>query len=582
MICCAGPRIVRRFSIGGTILKEQEQKKHRSGRRLFKGLLFLAACGLVMAIVVYTPIFTLQRVEVSGTSYLTKEQICEIGRIHTGEPLFQLQTDAVAQNLMHDLRIESAVVRRRLPDRLEIEVVERKPVATVACDYGYLDLDRSGTVIAAYRALHSVPIPLITGMEVKGLYLGDEVTDENVKKVLYFLNQIDAEALNQISEVNIAKAVFELDDNGLDQLAKIKVIGVGGGGSNAVNRMINLGLQGVEFIAVNTDAQALLKSLAPKRMQIGEKLTRGLGAGAQPEIGQKAAEESRDDILDTLRGADMVFVTAGMGGGTGTGAAPVVAECAREIGALTVGVVTRPFSFEGMKRRRNAELGIENLKKHVDTIITIPNDRLMQVVDKKTPITQAFSIADDVLRQGVKGISDLIALPGLINLDFADVKSIMSNAGSALMGIGEASGENAAVEAAKAAIASPLLETSIDGARGVLLNVTGAEENLSMFEVTEASEAIEKAADSQANIIWGASIDDSMGDTVRVTVIATGFDAPEETVGIPDTKAQQVQPQAQAQPQQTPAQNTQAPDPSIGSTVGTDSFIDIPVWMRKK
>ena len=298
------------------------------------------------------------------------------------------------------------------------------------------------------------------------------------------------------------KAVFELDDNGLDQLAKIKVIGVGGGGSNAVNRMINLGLQGVEFIAVNTDAQALLKSLAPKRMQIGEKLTRGLGAGAQPEIGQKAAEESRDDILDTLRGADMVFVTAGMGGGTGTGAAPVVAECAREIGALTVGVVTRPFSFEGMKRRRNAELGIENLKKHVDTIITIPNDRLMQVVDKKTPITQAFSIADDVLRQGVKGISDLIALPGLINLDFADVKSIMSNAGSALMGIGEASGENAAVEAAKAAIASPLLETSIDGARGVLLNVTGAEENLSMFEVTEASEAIEKAADSQANIIW--------------------------------------------------------------------------------
>ena len=377
------------------------------------------------------------------------------------------------------------------------------------------------------------------------------------------------------------KAVFELDDNGLDQLAKIKVIGVGGGGSNAVNRMINLGLQGVEFIAVNTDAQALLKSLAPKRMQIGEKLTRGLGAGAQPEIGQKAAEESRDDILDTLRGADMVFVTAGMGGGTGTGAAPVVAECAREIGALTVGVVTRPFSFEGMKRRRNAELGIENLKKHVDTIITIPNDRLMQVVDKKTPITQAFSIADDVLRQGVKGISDLIALPGLINLDFADVKSIMSNAGSALMGIGEASGENAAVEAAKAAIASPLLETSIDGARGVLLNVTGAEENLSMFEVTVASEAIEKAADSQANIIWGASIDDSMGDTVRVTVIATGFDAPEETVGIPEFKPQQKAenqvPAQQQAPAQQPAQN-----PSVGSTVGADSFIDIPVWMRRK
>ena len=269
------------------------------------------------------------------------------------------------------------------------------------------------------------------------------------------------------------KAVFELDDNGLDQLAKIKVIGVGGGGSNAVNRMINLGLQGVEFIAVNTDAQALLKSLAPKRMQIGEKLTRGLGAGAQPEIGQKAAEESRDDILDTLRGADMVFVTAGMGGGTGTGAAPVVAECAREIGALTVGVVTRPFSFEGMKRRRNAELGIENLKKHVDTIITIPNDRLMQVVDKKTPITQAFSIADDVLRQGVKGISDLIALPGLINLDFADVKSIMSNAGSALMGIGEASGENRFAAARDEHRRRTRRPTQRDGCRGEPQHVRG-------------------------------------------------------------------------------------------------------------
>ena len=284
--------------------------------------------------------------------------------------------------------------------------------------------------------------------------------------------------------------MFELDDNGLDQLANIKVIGVGGGGSNAVNRMINLGLQGVEFIAVNTDAQALLKSLAPKRMQIGEKLTRGLGAGAQPEIGQKAAEESRDDILEALRGADMVFVTAGMGGGTGTGAAPVVAECAREIGALTVGVVTRPFSFEGMRRKRNAEAGIATLKQHVDTIITIPNDRLLQVVDKKTSITQAFLEADDILRQGVKGISDLIAQPGLINLDFADVRSIMSNAGTALMGIGEATGENAAVEAAKNAIASPLLETTIDGARGVLINVTGAEENLSMYEVTEASNTI--------------------------------------------------------------------------------------------
>ena len=377
--------------------------------------------------------------------------------------------------------------------------------------------------------------------------------------------------------------VFELDDNEQGQLAKIKVIGVGGGGSNAVNRMIDFGLQGVEFIAVNTDAQALLKSKAPKRMQIGEKLTRGLGAGAKPEIGQKAAEESRDDIVEALRGADMVFVTAGMGGGTGTGAAPVVAECAREIGALTVGVVTRPFSFEGMTRRRNADSGIENLKKHVDTIITIPNDRLMQVVDKKTPITEAFTIADDVLRQGVKGISDLIAIPGLINLDFADVKNIMSNSGSALMGIGEATGENAAVEAAKIAIKSPLLETSIDGARGVLLNVTGTEENLSMYEVTEASSAIRQVVDDQANIIWGAAIDDTLGDTVRVTVIATGFDAQEE-IGIPASKlaaqqtaaAQQVPPMTQGMPQQGQAAMQQTQQNSV------QDIIDIPVWMRRK
>ncbi|SEH34689.1 cell division protein FtsZ [Selenomonas sp. KH1T6] len=384
--------------------------------------------------------------------------------------------------------------------------------------------------------------------------------------------------------------MFELDDNGLDQLANIKVIGVGGGGSNAVNRMINLGLQGVEFIAVNTDAQALLKSLAPKRMQIGEKLTRGLGAGAQPEIGQKAAEESRDDILEALRGADMVFVTAGMGGGTGTGAAPVVAECAREIGALTVGVVTRPFSFEGMRRKRNAESGIATLKQHVDTIITIPNDRLLQVVDKKTSITQAFLEADDILRQGVKGISDLIAQPGLINLDFADVRSIMSNAGTALMGIGEATGENAAVEAAKNAIASPLLETTIDGARGVLINVTGAEENLSMYEVTEASNTIHEAVNGQANIIWGAAVDNTMGDTVKVTVVATGFDNPDE-VGAPAPQqpakpavapaapvapnlfGQQLAATPAQQPQQQPAAPVQEP---------VEPFIDIPVWMRKK
>ena len=318
--------------------------------------------------------------------------------------------------------------------------------------------------------------------------------------------------------------VFEIDDNGLDLYAKIKVIGVGGGGSNAVNRMIEFGLEGVDFISVNTDAQALTTAKAPKRMQIGEKLTRGLGAGARPEIGEKAAMESREEILEALRGSDMVFITAGMGGGTGTGAAPVVAACAREIGALTVGVVTRPFTFEGPKRKKNADLGIENLKRNVDTIITIPNDRLLTIVDKKTPMTKAFSIADDILRQGVKGISDLIAVPGLVNLDFADVKSVMSNAGSALMGIGEASGENATVEAVKAAIDSPLLETSIQGARGILLNIMGATDSLSMMEVNEASTTVQEAAHPDAEIIWGVSVDESLGDTVSVTVIATRFD----------------------------------------------------------
>ena len=389
--------------------------------------------------------------------------------------------------------------------------------------------------------------------------------------------------------------VFELDDNVVDQFAKIKVIGVGGGGSNAVNRMISLGLQGVEFIAVNTDAQALLHAMAPKRMQIGEKLTRGLGAGARPEIGEKAAQESRDDILEALRGSDMVFVTAGMGGGTGTGAAPVVAECARELGALTVGVVTKPFSFEGPMRRKRAEAGIEALKKHVDTIITIPNDRLLQVVDKRTSIMQAFSIADDVLRQGVKGISDLIAVPGLINLDFADVRSIMTNAGSALMGIGEASGENAAVDAAQAAVNSPLLETKLDGARGILLNITGSAENLTMYEVGEASTTISDAAHSDANIIFGACIDDTLGDTVRVTVIATGFDEP-ETIGVqrPAQKPAQgapQQPSAQApayqshfqtpqQPEAQPAPQAPVPPQQPAAPKGLD-LPAIPVWMRR-
>lgn len=316
--------------------------------------------------------------------------------------------------------------------------------------------------------------------------------------------------------------MFELDMD-LDRFAAIKVIGVGGGGNNAVNRMIAAGLNGVEFITVNTDAQALMHSQAPFRIQIGEKLTKGLGAGANPEIGEKAAQESREEIIKALRGADMVFVTAGMGGGTGTGAAPIVAECAKEVGALTVGVVTKPFSFEGRRRQGQAELGTAKLKEKVDTLITIPNDRLLQVADKRTSMIDAFRIADDVLRQGVQGISDLIAVPGLINLDFADVKTIMTDTGSALMGIGYGSGDNRAVTAAEAAIKSPLLETSIEGAKGVLLNITGGP-SLGLLEVNEAAAIISDAVDPEANIIFGAVIDEAFQDEVRVTVIATGFD----------------------------------------------------------
>lgn len=313
---------------------------------------------------------------------------------------------------------------------------------------------------------------------------------------------------------------FELEAK---QFANIKVIGVGGGGNNAVNRMIISGLKGVEFIAVNTDAQALQLTQTPQKVQIGAKLTKGLGAGGNPEIGQKAAEESKEELNQALKGADMVFVTAGMGGGTGSGAAPVIAEIAKEIGGLTIGVVTKPFTFEGRKRMNQAEMGIQNLKEKVDTLITIPNDRLLQVIDKHTSIVEAFRIADDVLRQGVQGISDLIAVPGLINLDFADVKTIMKDTGSALMGIGVAKGENRAAEAARVAISSPLLETSVEGAKGVLLNITGGS-SLTLFEVNEAAEIIFQAADQEANIIFGAVIEEIMEEEVRVTVIATGFD----------------------------------------------------------
>ena len=295
---------------------------------------------------------------------------------------------------------------------------------------------------------------------------------------------------------------FDVD---IEQFAQIKVIGVGGGGNNAVNRMIESQLKGVQFIAVNTDKQALFTSKAEYRIQIGEKLTKGLGAGANPEIGKKAAEESRDDIFQILQGADMVFVTAGMGGGTGTGAAPIVAQIAKEMGILTVGVVTKPFSFEGKRRMMHAEIGIAELKDKVDTLVTIPNDRLLQVIEKRTSILEAFKIADDVLKQGVQGISDLIAVPGLVNLDFADVKTIMFEQGLAHMGVGRASGEHRATEAAKQAIQSPLLETSIEGAKGVLLNITGGP-NLGLFEVNEAAELVAQSADPEANIIFGAVI----------------------------------------------------------------------------
>jgi cell division protein FtsZ len=307
------------------------------------------------------------------------------------------------------------------------------------------------------------------------------------------------------------------------QFASIKVVGVGGGGSNAVNRMIEAKIQGVEFIAINTDAQALNRSNADIRLRIGDVLTKGLGAGANPEIGQRAALESKEELAGILQGADMVFITAGMGGGTGTGAAPVIAQIAKENGALTVGVVTKPFGFEGRVRLTQADKGVAVLKENVDTLITIPNERLLKIVEKNTPMLEAFRTADDVLRQGVQGISDLITITGLINVDFADVKTIMCQAGSALMGIGTAKGENRAVSAAKAAVESPLLETTIDGAKGVLLNITGSS-NLGLYEVNEAAAIISDAADPDANIIFGAVIDESLGEEIRITVIATGFE----------------------------------------------------------
>ncbi len=309
-----------------------------------------------------------------------------------------------------------------------------------------------------------------------------------------------------------------------ESFARIKVIGVGGGGCNAVNRMIDEGLSGIEFITVNTDAQALLLSKAPTRVRIGEKVTRGLGAGGNPEMGRKAAEESAEDLYEVLKGSDMVFVTAGLGGGTGTGAASIIAQIAKEIGALTIGVVTRPFTFEGSHRAKSADEGISKLKEHADTLIVIPNDKLLQIVDKRASIADAFKTADDVLRQGIQGISELITIPGLINLDFADVRTIMSEGGAALMAVGRASGEDRARIAAEQAISSQLLDITIDGARGILFNVTGGN-NLTLFEVNQAAAIIKEGAHPDVNLIFGAVIDPNLGDEVRITVIATGFDS---------------------------------------------------------
>jgi cell division protein FtsZ len=391
--------------------------------------------------------------------------------------------------------------------------------------------------------------------------------------------------------------MLEFDMN-MDQLATIKVIGVGGGGSNAVNRMIEHGVQGVEFICVNTDAQALNLSKAPVKMQIGTKLTRGLGAGANPDIGKKAAEESREQIEEALSGADMVFVTAGMGGGTGTGAAPVVAEIAKDLGALTVGVVTRPFTFEGRKRSTQAVGGISVFKEKVDTLIVIPNDRLLEIVDKNTPMLEAFREADNVLRQGVQGISDLIAVPGLINLDFADVKTIMTERGSALMGIGVGTGENRAAEAAKKAISSPLLETSIDGAKGVLMNITGGA-NLSLYEVNEAADIVSSASDPEVNMIFGSVINEELKDEILVTVIATGFDENEKLVNNQQraerprmqqspassnqSHSNQSQPQSQGQSQSQSREESQSESRSNNSYSNADSdTLDIPTFLRNR
>jgi cell division protein FtsZ len=369
--------------------------------------------------------------------------------------------------------------------------------------------------------------------------------------------------------------------NQVESFANIKVVGVGGGGCNAIDRMIDEGLQGVEFIAVNTDAQALMLSKAPIRVRIGDKLTRGLGSGGNPDTGKRAAEESSEELYEVLRGADMVFITGGMGGGTGTGACPIVAQVSKEVGSLTIGVVTRPFTFEGNRRIQSAEAGISKLKEQADTLIVIPNDRLLQIVDKRSNLQDAFRMADDVLYQGVQGISELITVPGLINLDFADVRTIMSEGGAALMAVGSASGDDRAREAAEKAISSQLLDITIDGARGILFNVTGGPD-LTLFEVNQAAAIIKETAHPDVNLIFGAVIDPNMGDQVRITVIATGF----ERTGVPRRLVENPTPRIEA----TPARKPEVQEPSLVSakpaefqprTFNTED-LDIPTFLRNR
>ena len=375
-----------------------------------------------------------------------------------------------------------------------------------------------------------------------------------------------------------------MDENELnymmDGTATIKVIGVGGAGNNAVNRMIEAGIRNVEFISVNTDRQTLNESKANSKIQIGEKLTRGLGAGANPDIGSQAAEESRAEIAEVLKGADMVFVTAGMGGGTGTGAAPIVASTAKEMGILTIGVVTKPFTFEGKKRLAQAERGVASLKGKVDTLVVIPNDKLLQVIDRKTSMIEAFRMADDVLRQGVQGISDLISVPGVINLDFADVKTIMLNQGMAHMGIGCASGENRAEDAAKQAIQSPLLETSIEGARGIIINITGGSD-MGLHEANTAAELVQRSADPEANIIFGTVIDDSMGDEIQITVIATGFEKEEEKRQTQVSTSSQYENIVADAWRKRNSSNVSSVSSSSSSSNDSNGDLDIPTFLRK-